>query len=198
MAANEKNLKFRTLGNRTEISVSKAKRFPKKFGSGAEEGVLVGNLSGDLVRFVTAPTLKGQSPKSAIFHWRAKGKKGKKGNYVEFTSLTKGPVLEVDTGTLQANEPELSRIEERLTVGERVKKLGVEPGKRLSADEALTAKRGIVMYSLDLFSSEREAEVFLQAKNFDGTGVTGEQLIQDGRTGRVISRLDELRFGFQG
>jgi len=34
--------------------------------------------------------------------------------------------------------------------------------------------------------------------DFDGTGMTVEQLVRAGRSGRVLSRLDDLRYGARG
>lgn len=89
-------------------------------------------------------------------------------------------------------EPEFS------SVREQVRALGIMPGTEMSGQEAKSAMRKVVSSAKDMFNNTEEVEIFLRTKNFDESGLTGEELIQQGRTGRVLSRLNELRFGPQG
>lgn len=85
-----------------------------------------------------------------------------------------------------------------VSIPDRVKKLGIVSGQKLSVDEASESTKRIIDSSLDLFGTVEAAREFLMSDNFDDTGVSGVQLIQSGRVSRVLSRLDDMRFGFRG
>lgn len=167
------------------------KRASKKLGQTTLEAPLVLNLIGKAgqIHVVAAPTPK----MKALIKVLVRGVGGKV-NVMTFADVNAFGSARVRPVEKIAKSPKPGTR----SVGERVRELGVDPGQKLSNDEARTAAHKIARSSLDLFSSEDEAQGFLRVENFDGTGVSGEQLIQDGRTSRVISRLDELRFGFQG
>lgn len=76
--------------------------------------------------------------------------------------------------------------------------LGAVPGKRLRANTADLVIKKIATQSLDVFATLDNAEHYLRAPNFAGTGKDARELVRAGAAATVLGRLDELRYGTQG
>lgn len=88
--------------------------------------------------------------------------------------------------------------DEQLNVASRLRHLGIEPGAKLS-NAKVRALLGAFRASAEHITGSYEvAKAIMANTDFDGTGQTPEQLIREGRAGRVLSRLDDLRFGPRG
>lgn len=84
------------------------------------------------------------------------------------------------------------------TIEERLLWLGVRPGSRLDSDQVVRVLTSIREGAEQIIGSGATVSELLANANFDGTGMTAEELVRKGRAGRVLSRLDDLRFGSRG
>lgn len=83
-------------------------------------------------------------------------------------------------------------------LGERSSEIGAVPGMRLNDVQAGTVMKHIHKQFVDVADTPGAARKMLSTTDFDGTGLTAEQLVREGRTVRVLSRLDDLRYGVRG
>lgn len=80
-------------------------------------------------------------------------------------------------------------------LAERLRILGAKPGDKLDDAKVARILRSMRTGAEQVTGSAATAKSLLENSNFDGTGLTAEQLVRDGRAGRVLSRLDDLRYG---
>lgn len=81
------------------------------------------------------------------------------------------------------------------SVGERLKLLNAQPGDRLDDTRVMKVLSSIRDGAEQITGSRATANQLLANTNFDGTGLSAEQLVREGRSGRVLARLDDLRYG---
>jgi hypothetical protein len=80
-------------------------------------------------------------------------------------------------------------------VAERLRLIGAEPGAPLEDSEVRRVMNAIADTTEEVIGSPEVTRDLLASTNFDGTGLTAEQLVREGRSVRVLSRIDDLRFG---
>lgn len=89
-------------------------------------------------------------------------------------------------------------IDEKISIAERLQLLGARPGIRLEGELMKKVLSSILVGAEQVTGSKETAGQLLSNANFDGTGMTAEELVREGRAGRVLSRLDDLRYGSRG
>ena len=100
----------------------------------------------------------------------------------------------------QRNKPEanITAIAENKPIAERLRLLGAQPGSRLEGELVVKVLSSIRAGAEQITGSSATAGELLSNTNFDGTGMTAEELVREGRASRVLSRLDDLRYGSRG
>lgn len=78
---------------------------------------------------------------------------------------------------------------------ERLRMIGAEPGSDLDDAKVAHVLSSIQAGAKEVTGSLTTARNLLANNDFDGTGLTAEQLVRKGRSGRILSRLDDLRYG---
>lgn len=63
---------------------------------------------------------------------------------------------------------------------------GIKPGKKVSSATAKAIAAKIMTAAADVFGSPEAARQFMQVNNFDSTDRSAIQLIEEGRSGRVL------------
>lgn len=89
-------------------------------------------------------------------------------------------------------------VDENKPIAERLRLLGAWPGNRLEGEQVVKVLSSIRAGAEQIIGSGATASKLLANTNFDGTGMTAEELVREGRAGRVLSRLDDLRYGARG
>lgn len=109
-------------------------------------------------------------------------------------------VIGSGTKALRRNKPEanITAIAENKPIAERLRLLGARPGSRLEGELVVKVLSSIRAGAEQITGSSATAGELLSNTNFDGTGMTAEELVREGRAGRVLSRLDDLRYGSRG
>lgn len=132
--------------------------------------------------------------------FKGKGKKVFLSPYVIRGVKPVGSVLVSDSLALRRKPNNVSStlVDENKPIAERLQLLGARPGSRLEGEQVAKVLSSIRAGAEQIIGSGATASELLSNTNFDGTGMTAEQLVREGRAGRVLSRLDDLRYGARG
>ena len=111
-----------------------------------------------------------------------------------------GTVIVSATKAFRRKQPEAAStaIDENKPIAERLRLLGARPGSRLEGELVVKVLGSIRAGAEQITGSSATAGELLSNTNFDETGMTAEELVREGRAGRVLSRLDDLRYGSRG
>lgn len=142
----------------------------------------------DTVVISTKGGIKGNGKKSLLRHYIVRGAK-------PVGSVVASGVTAV--GREQLNITNMATDESK-PIAERLRLLGARPGSRLDGEQVVKVISSIRADAEQITGSGATASKLLANTNFDGTGMTAEELVREGRAGRVLSRLDDLRYGARG